>query len=414
MKAEIVAVGTELLMGETADTNSGWLAERLPGLGLELQRVTVVGDEMDQMVETLATAWRRSDFVITIGGLGPTQDDITRDAIAQVLGEPLTTDPALIEWLKEGFRRRGVELSDANRRQAGIIPSATAVLNSMGTAPGWWVEKEGTVLVSMPGPPRELMEMWGTQVVPRLRAMVKANIIRTRTLKTTGLSEADVDERVRHLYGKENPYLGCYAKPDGIHLRLIAKATDEEAALALLQPMEEEIRAVMAPYLWGVDEETPEERVGALLQKRGYTLAVLESCTGGLLAGAITNVPGSSSYFLGGAVTYANQAKVHAGVDPAIIERYGAVSEECAVAMAEAARSTYGADCGLGVTGVAGPTELEGVAVGTVMLGIAHPGGARAANHRFPPRRPLVRSRAVTVALLELCQALQVADGQQG
>ena len=406
MKAEIIAVGTELLMGETADTNSAWLAMRMPEVGLELRWITVVGDDMERLRAQLELAWSRSDYIFTIGGLGPTEDDITRDAIAGVLNEPLTTDPELIEWLEQSFQRRGIPMPSHNRRQAGTIPSATAVQNPMGTAPGWWVERDSRVLVTMPGPPAELQEMWSSKVSPRLKERVTGSVIRTRTFKTIGLSEAALDEMVKHLYGQEGLDLGCYTRLDGIALRAIARAPDEPAALARLQALEEQMRSVLGPHLWGLDEERPERRLGELLRERGYTLAVVESCTGGLLAGAITEVAGSSGYFVGGAVAYANELKTVVGVDPAVIERYGAISQECAAAMADAARSAYGADCGIGVTGVAGPSELEGIPVGTVYIGVAQPEGSSGSYHRFPPRRPLVRGRAVVMALLEMCQAL--------
>ena len=411
MKAEVIAVGTELLMGETADTNSGWLAQRLLELGLELHAITVIGDDLDRLTDALERAWRRSDYVFTIGGLGPTEDDMTRDAVARMLGETMTTDPELVRWLEARFRRRGTApMPLHNLRQAAIIPSAEGLPNPVGTAPGWWVEKDGTVLATMPGPPGEMMEMWNDQLTPRLQARVIGSIIRTRTFKTIGLSEAAVDEMVSHLYATDGLDLGCYGKSDGIYLRAIAKATTEAAALTVLDGLERDVRQALGPHLWGLDEETPQQRAGQLLRERSYTLAVLESCTGGLVAGAITEVPGSSAYFKGGTVTYADDRKVAAGVDPKVIEEHGAVSHECAAAMAEAARRTHGTDCGIGVTGVAGPDDLEGNPPGLVYIGVSHPGGTTTSEYRFPARRALVRGRAVASALLALCQELQRAE----
>ena len=411
MKAEIVAVGTELLMGETADTNSGWLATHMPEVGLELQWITVVGDNLQQLTEILDRAWRRSDYVFTIGGLGPTLDDLTRDAIAKMLGEKLGTADDLVEWLHENFRRRGItEMPSQNLRQAGIIASASAMHNDTGTAPGWWVERDGKVLVTMPGPPNELMNMWSKEVAPRLKERVVGSVILARTFKTIGLSEAAVDEMVKHVYDMEGVDLGCYAKPDGIYVRVIAKAANEAAALEALDRAGVEIRNALGANIWGVDEETPQARVGELLKAQGYTLAVLESCTGGMVAAAVTDVPGASDYFLGGTVTYTNEMKVMAGVPASTIERFGAVSEETAAAMAEAARRAFGADCGIGVTGVAGPSEQEQVQVGTVFIGVSHPGGVKVEEHRFPARRPLVRGRATTAALLALGYELRRAN----
>ena len=408
MKAEIIAVGTELLMGETADTNSAWLAQHMPLVGLELRWITIVGDDMERLTEALDRAWRRSEYVFTMGGLGPTEDDLTRNAIARMLGEPLSSDPKLVQWLEERSRNRSTPLSTGNLRQTMVVPSATPVPNSMGSAPGWWVERDGKVLITMPGPPNELMEMWNTQLQPRLQAQVAGSVVRTRTFKTIGLNESAVDEMVKHLYGTDGLDLGCYAKSDGIYLRAIAKADSEASALAVLGVLDGRMREVLGPYLWGLDEETPQQRVGELLHGLGYTLAVLESCTGGLLAGAITEIPGSSSYFKGGTVAYSNEMKVAAGVEPGVIREHGAVSGECADDMAQAARRSFGADCGLSVTGVAGPTEQEGKPPGLVYIAVVAPGAeATVAEHRFPARRPLVRARAVTMALLQLCQVLQ-------
>lgn len=407
MKAEIIAIGTELLMGETADTNSGWIATHMPELGIELQWVTTVGDDMPRLTEAIERAWRRSDFVVTMGGLGPTSDDMTRDAIAKVMNETLTLDGGLLKWLEETFQRRGQPMPIHNQQQAGIIPSAVSMPNPMGTAPGWWIQKDGKVLITLPGPPRELMEMWNSEVIERMRPLITGTIIRTRTFKTLGLGEASVDEMVKHLYGQDGVDLGCYAKPDGIYLRAIAKSTKEEVAISTLDNIDRDIRKVLGSYIWGTDEDRPEEQLGHLLRDRGLTLAVMESFTGGMIASAITDIPGSSEYFLGGVVSYSNEAKEYAGVDPAIIKAHGVVSEECAAAMAEAVRRNLGADCAISTTGIAGAEEIEGHPGGTAFIGIAHPGGSGVVKHQFPPRRGLVRNRAVTQALLELVQALQ-------
>ena len=408
MEAEIIAVGTELLMGETADTNSGWLAQRMPQAGLELRWITVVGDDLGRLVEALEQAWRRSDYIFTIGGLGPTEDDLTRDAIAKMLGEPLGHDPELLQAFEERFRRRGnTPIAQSNLRMAMTIPSASLIQNPVGTAPGWWVERNGRVLITIPGPPNELMGMWNSHLIGYLQAKVVGNIIRTRTFKTVGSNESAVDSRVKHLYGTEGVDLGCYAKSDGIYLRAIAQAHDEATALAALDRVEQGVREALGPQMWGIDDETPAQRMGQLLTERGYSVAVVESCTGGLVAGAITEVPGSSAYFVGGTVAYVNEQKVASGVAREVIEQYGAVSSECAAAMAETACRTYRVDCGIGVTGVAGPGELEGKAPGQVFIGVALPGGeVSVSEHRFPARRQLVRGQAVSVALLNLCQAL--------
>ena len=410
MQAEIVAVGTELLMGETADTNSGWLAASLPPLGVELRWITAVGDDLERLREAVGRAWARSDLTLVIGGLGPTEDDLTRSGIAEALGERLFPHPDAVAWLEERFRSRGQPMPRHNLRQAEAIASAEPVRNTVGTAPGWWVERDGRLLLTLPGPPNELMEMWRGALLPRLQRRVAGSVIRTRTFKTIGLSEAAVDEMVQHLYGDEGVDLGCYAKVDGIYLRAIARAADEGTAVGRLDALDAQVRSALGAHLWGVDEETPERRAGELLRERGWTLGVVESCTGGLVAGALTDVPGSSRYFKGGTVAYTEAMKLAVGVSAAVVAQHGVVSRACAVEMAQAAVRYHGTDCGIGVTGVAGPDAVvergEERPVGLVYIGVALPGRAAASEHRFPARRALVRGRAVAMALLELCREL--------
>ncbi len=408
MKAEIIAVGTELLMGETQDTNSSWIGQRLPEFGLELQFVTIVGDDLTRLTETLDRAWRRSDVVIAMGGLGPTLDDLTRDGIANMLGEQITTDPELKRWLEENFARRGAQpMPRQNLRQAGIIPSARAIRNAMGTAPSWWIDSGDKILVTLPGPPRELTNMWSTEIAPRLKERLPGLKIMSRTFKTIGLSEAAVDEAVRDVYDLDGMDFGVYAKADGIYLRAIAKAETEVEALNTLLRAETMVRDALAGYIWGVDEDYPPVRAGELLREKKLTLAVMESCTGGMVGAAITEIPGSSDYFVGGAITYSNESKVSAGVSADVLREHGPVSSETARAMAEAACRSFGADCAISVTGVAGPGDQDGVKAGTVFIGVATPGGVEIVRHEFPSRRPLVRNRAVTAALLQLVQSLQ-------
>ena len=241
--------------------------------------------------------------------------------------------------------------------------------------------------------------MWEQEVVPRLRQRVRGDVIITRTIKITGLPEAAVDEAISSWLGGENPYLGIYAKADGIHLRIIARGPDEEAARRLAWPVEEGVVGTLQPYVWGYDEETPEESAGKLLTASGLTLATMESCTGGLLASSITDVPGSSAYFKGGLVTYSKQAKIAAGVPAGLIEEHGAVSEQVAGAMATAARTALDADLGIGTTGVAGPSEMEGKPVGLVYIALSHDDSVLVQTYRLPPRRATIKRRATVVAL---------------
>lgn len=401
MKAEILAIGTEILFGQIVDTNSPWIASHLPALGIDIYFISTVGDNKGRMVETIKRAWQRCDLIITTGGLGPTEDDVTREAIAEFLGEPLTIDPELEEGLRERSRRRGTPFLERTIKQAYLLPSATAIPNSRGSAPGWWVEKDGHIIVSMPGVRTEMYEMWEKQVEPRLLERSDGTMILSMTIKTNGLGEPFVDEALGDLLHSDNPSIGVYAKLDGVHVRLSAKATNQAQARRLLDALEPKVRAVLGNVIWGMDEDTPAKAVGDLLLERGLSLATMESCTGGLLASSITDVPGSSKYFHGGIVSYTNAVKIDSGVDPRIIQDHGAVSAETALAMAAAVRERLHADVGLGITGVAGPDPLEGHPPGTVFIGLATPDTQKATrNGIYLPYRPDIKERAVSNALL--------------
>ena len=407
MKGEIISIGTELLMGEITDTNSSFLASQQPPLGIQILWITQVGDDLEMLSGAIGRALERSDIVLTTGGLGPTDDDLTREAIAHCLGEEMVVQEDALNHLKTYFLGRDMEMPQRNIKQATLISSAQFIPNKRGTAPGWWVEKNGKIIVAMPGPPGEMQPLWQEEVVPRLRQKVRGQIIVTRNIKTNGLSEGSVDETLSAFFGKENPYLGIYAKADGIHLRIIARAQNEEKAQELIQPMENGIVSLIRPNVWGYDDDTPEAVVGQLLTQKGLSLATMESCTGGLLSSTVTDVPGSSSYFRGGLVTYSIEAKTAAGVSASLIEDYGAVSQQVADAMAEAARLQMKADIGIGVTGVAGPAEVEGKPVGTVYFSIALDESVKSFPARLPPRRALIKSRTVATALIELIRLLK-------
>ncbi len=406
MKAEIVSIGTELLLGEITDTNAAYLASELPTLGIDLYYISQVGDNMDRLYEVFHRGWSRSDVLLCTGGLGPTEDDLTRETIAKLTGEKMAIVPELEKELRAFFGRRNFPMPENNLKQAMLIPSAKALPNPVGTAPGWFVEKGGKLLIAMPGPPRELRHMWENQVRPRLLKQAKAGILVRRTLKVTGISEGAIDELCGELLRSTNPTIGVYAKPDGIHVRLGAKASDEAAARALIYPAEVKLRERFGQYLWGADEETMPSVVGKMLQERRMTLATMESCTGGLLANTITDVPGSSAYYKGGLVTYSTDAKVANGVDPEVIQTYGVISAETAVEMAKAARKALKADIAIGITGVAGPAEQEGKAVGTVFIGIHHAHSSQTFAGKYPGTRLDIKNRAATNAIFQLRKTL--------
>ena len=409
MKAEIVSIGTELLLGQITDTNASYLASKLPELGIDLLWITQVGDNLERMKECLERALSRSDLVLTTGGLGPTEDDLTREAIAALMGEEPRVDPELEQGLREFFSRRGYQMPESNIKQATIIPSTQVIPNPRGTAPGWWVERDGKVIVAMPGPPSEMQRMWEKEVSQRLRERIP-EIILSRTLKTYLLSEAAVGELVSPHLTSANPTLAVYAKPDGIQLRLTAKADNKERAAQMIAQLEERVRELLGDVIWGCDDETLEGVVGALLTEKGFSLAVMESCTGGLLASTITDVPGSSNYFKGGLVAYTNEAKINYGVDTALLESHGAISPEVACAMAEAVRHRLGADIGVGITGVAGPDAVEEKPVGMVHIAIDDGKEKRLIRGVYPPMRYEVKRRATYHALFELRRTLLSID----
>jgi len=407
VKAEIIAVGTEILLGEIVDTDSQYIAARLPALGIDLFWVTQVGDNLGRAREALERAWQRSDVIFTTGGLGPTEDDLTREAIAAMLGEEMTVDPALEQALRDLFARRSRPMPERNLKQATLIPSARAIPNAYGTAPGWWVEREGRVIIAMPGPPGEMRRMWEAEVESELRRRAGGLVLVSRTLKTSDVTEGLVDELLGELKHAANPTVSVYSRADGIQVRIAAKAADRHAAEALIAPVEAEARRALGDAVWGADNDTLESVVGAMLRERGSSLATMESCTGGLLASTITDVPGSSDYFKGGLVSYATEMKLAWGVSREVVERHGVVSVECAREMARVARERLSADVGIGVTGVAGPDEQEGKPAGTVHIAMDDGSGdVRVVSYQFAQSREMVKRRAVTTALSLLRRAL--------
>ena len=402
MKAEIISIGTELLMGELTDTNSSWIAGRLPALGIQLELVSIIGDDLPKLTEGFARGWERSDIIFTTGGLGPTQDDLTREAVAAALGEAPVVQEAELENLRQWFRNRGQDMPAHNFKQAHLIPSAEFITNRNGTAPGWWAQRDGKHIICMPGPPGENRAMWQDEIDVKLKEIIDTEVTITRNIKTLGLGEASVDEIMSEFFGLENPYLGIYSKADGIHLRIIARAQDEAVAREMIAPIENAIHDRLAPYVWGYDDETPELSVGAALVSRGMTLATMESVSGGFLANTITEAPDSNRWYRGGTVAYTTEAMIAAGVDASVLASHGAVSQETANAMALVARAATDADFGVGLSGVLGPQELEGHRPGTIHIAIAHGEDVREFPLRTPPRRLVIKRRSCNTALTEL------------
>jgi len=403
MRAEIISIGTELLLGEIVDTNTPFLASQLARLGIDVHFTSSVGDNHERLSGALSQAWQRSDLIITTGGLGPTQDDITRDAIAGLLGEEASVDDGLKEDIVEFFSRLGLEMPESNLRQATLIASATALPNPLGTAPGWWVEKEGHVIIALPGPPTELEPMWQNAVIPRLQEKSGA-VILSRTIKTWGLSEAKVDELVAPFLSSANPTVAIYAKQDGIHLRITAKAAGKEAAGSIISERETGIRGVLGDYIWGVDGETLGGVVARLLADKGLTLAVGESFSSGFLAHTLASAPESSGYFKGGIIATGNESKAALGLEPRFLT--GEASAETATAMASLARSKLGADIGVGIDGYTAP---DGDAmVGKVFIAIDTGQSERNTVRAYSGRPHQLMRRAAQHALLDLRRLLSL------
>jgi nicotinamide-nucleotide amidase len=406
VKAEIIAVGTELLLGEILDTNSQYLAQQLTGLGIDLFFVTHVGDNMGRLSGVVRQALERSDVVIMTGGLGPTEDDLTREAIAATLSEEMTVRPELEDVLQGWYAKRNRPMPAMNIKQATLIPSASAIDNPIGTAPGWWVEHNGKKIACMPGVPHEMKKMWEEQVAPRL-GMGGGGVLVSRTLKTVGIGESNVAELVQELIHNPNPTLATYAKQDGVHLRIAAKAESRDKANSMIADFEAKVRAITNHWVYGIDDETLAAAIGKLLVKQGRTVATMESASGGLLASYFTDTPGSSEWFVGGTVAYSAKLKVQAGVPQAIIETHGTVASETALAMATAARERAGADAGIGITGVAGPSEVEGKSVGTFHIALDFLGKTRVVDSHWSTTRLELKRRAVMDALYILWRALE-------
>ena len=416
MRAEIISIGTEILMGEILDTNAQYIAQRLPAMGIDLFYMHQIGDNRQRLVDLITQARGRSDVVLCTGGLGPTEDDITREAIAESIGEQPYVVPELEAHLRNFFERRGGTMPEQNIKQATIIPSGQSIPNPRGTAPGWWVEKDHAIIVAMPGPPAEMTGMWSNDIAPRLAERSPDSVLISRTLKTTGLGESTLDEALGDIRAGEDPTVGVYHKADGVHVRLASKAVDEAAARARIEPVEAAIRDLLGDNIWGADEDTFQEAVARLLDRRGLSIAVMESCTGGLLASTITDVPGASQFFRGGLVTYTAEAKIHYGVDAEVIDTHGVVSNETAAAMAAAVRRQFDADIGVGITGVAGPEPHGGQPVGAVCLGVETPDESYATGYTFAQTRAAIKARAVTSALTLIRRAAlgDLSSGSSG
>ncbi len=402
MNAEIIAVGSEMLTPERVDTNSLHLTAELNNLGVEVVTKCVIGDDRDRLTDAVRRAIARSQIVILSGGLGPTEDDLTREAVAQALGRKLIFRNDLAEALERRFAQLNRKMAEINKRQAFVIEGGDALPNDRGSAPGQWVEESGAVVILLPGPPHELKAMFERQCLPRLRRLVPPLVIRTVFLRVAGMSESDLDQLIAPVYTKyQNPATTILAAAGDLQIHLRARCATIAEADTLLAEVAGPIELLLGDRIYSRNGDPLDVVVGQMLRKQHATIAVAESCTGGMLGERLTAAPGSSDYFVGGFITYSKEMKVDLlGVPAEILQQFGAVSKETAEAMAAGARLRTGASYALSVTGVAGPDSGgESAPVGTVYVGLADVAGVLSLHRQFMGDRTRIRTFTCQMAL---------------
>ncbi|MEP7077318.1 MAG: competence/damage-inducible protein A [Acidobacteriota bacterium] len=415
LSAEIIAVGSELLTPERTDTNSLWLTEKLNDIGIEVKLKTIVGDDEMRLEETIGDAVKRSDVVITTGGLGPTEDDVTRQVSARAIGRPMVYHDELEADLRTRFEKWGRAMPEINKRQAYAIEGADVLPNPNGSAVGMLARIGEKFLVVLPGPPRELKPMFENYVLERLKAAAGEIFVRRRVLRVGGMGESALDEAISPLYtAYKSVQTSILFNKTEVEVQIAATASTEAEAQATADELADKICDKLGLAVFSANGELMEEVIGAMLAERGETLAVAESCTGGLIAERLTDIAGSSRYFVEGAVTYSNEAKIRTlGVKPETLESFGAVSAETAEEMAAGIRERAGTDYAISVTGIAGPDGgSEEKPVGTVFLGLSYNGGTRSRKFTFPGDRFLIRWRSSQAALEFLRRQMLKNDDQ--
>lgn len=412
LQGEIISVGTEILLGDTIDTNSTYLAKELSKFGIDIYYISSVGDNRNRLKNTIKTAIDRSNLIVLTGGLGPTEDDLTKEALCDILEIPLYKNENEVSRLKRFFAKRGLEMPLNNLKQA-LIPEGAIVLgNSLGTASGIIIEKNNKCFILLPGPPSEMKNVFTNEVIPWLQARFgsKGTYLLSHTLKFIGISESRLDWQLQEIFrNQKNPTLGILAKNGEIHCRLTAKVSSEEEFLQIITPMKREILEKVGQHYFGSDDTKIEEIIGDLLFERGLTITTAESCTGGLIAQRITDISGSSRYFSGSVVAYDNFIKEKVlGVSTDILTSYGAVSAETALAMAKGAKKLLQTDLALAITGIAGPQgEKQGKPVGLVYISLVGENINVCEKCVFSGTRSDIRWRSANWALYLLKRSLE-------
>ncbi len=409
MQAEIVSVGTELLLGQIVNTDARFLSRELAELGINVFRQVTVGDNQDRLKEALNQSMARAELVITTGGLGPTSDDLTKESVVELLGYEMEVREEVLERIRDLYRRRDVKMPESNIKQAMFPPESRVVPNERGTAPGMILPSETgpgdhpVTVICLPGPTEELKHLWTETVRPYLRDRYGLDeFLYSRTLKVCGLGESTVEDRIDEIIeSQEKTTVATYAKSGEIHIRLTTRVSSEEEGKSQVQPVETAIRERLGNYVYGSDDDTLEKVLGELLKERNLTLGTAESCTGGLLGNRLTNVPGSSDYFRTGIVAYANETKENLlGIPRRLLREHGAVSEPVARAMAEGLLQHEDLSVVASVTGIAGPTG--GTAekpVGTVYMGFAGEAATRCHHIQFEGDRQTIKHRTTQVVM---------------
>lgn len=401
MKAEIIAIGSELLGPERVDTNSLYITERLNEIGIAVQAKSIVGDDADTLEQSIRMALSRSDLIISTGGLGPTEDDITRNIFAKALGRDMTLSQEIMEGLQRRFSKYFAKMPEINTRQAMVIDGADVLENPFGTAPGLWIEDNGRLMVLLPGPPREMKPMVDNKILPRLQDRVGSRCLVRHVLKIAGLGESVADSMASPVYKSyENIVTTILASPGHVELHITAVGATRAEAERQLAPLEDQLAAVLGDHMYSRRGESLESVVARVLTERGATVAVAESCTGGLIAERLTQTPGSSAYFRGGVVCYTPESKTALGIPADLLTAKGAVSPEVAEHLAKAIRHMFNATLGVSVTGIAGPSGgTPETPVGMVYVGLAHGNKVWHKRHQFPGERAVVRFLASQSAL---------------